>query len=198
MRFRILLGSVMLLAGGFGSAMGQIDPDPDGIGVYFDEAATIVSTPASPFSTIHAYLILTHPSAVGGIASWKAFFSTFPLGDLTSVVGCVGGEPRFGVNFWIPMSGCEYMQFFVVTEIPQPLLPVTVLADLEILPMGEPGPIGLFVDEVLYSTVGVEGPHITCMPSSGDPGLPVAMINGTAPVPAQAQSWGGVKALFRD
>jgi hypothetical protein len=96
------------------------------------------------------------------------------------------------------MSGCEYMYFFVATETPQPLLPVTVLADLDIWPMGEPGPIGLYVDEVLYSTVGVEGPHVTCTPSSGDPGLPVAMINGAAPVPAQAQSWGGVKALFRN
>ena len=44
----------------------QIDPDPDGIGIYFDEAATQVATEAPISELVEAYLIATRSSQSGG------------------------------------------------------------------------------------------------------------------------------------
>jgi len=41
------------------------------------------------------------------------------------------------------------------------------------------------------------GTEVAQQPSSGDWNLPVAVINGPAPVATQGAAWGSVKSLFR-
>lgn len=197
MKFRVLIGSLLLVIFLADYSMGQIDPDPNGIGVYFDEGATVVSISADPASSVNAYLILTNPTEIGGIAYWEAYVD-HQLPGTFSNYSSVYGEPRFGINYWDPMSGASFIVFNVVIDTPQPLERVTILADLIIWLNGEVNPVGLYVCDTFYSKVGYGGPYVLCNPSSGNSELPVASINGPAPVVVEKRSWGQVKALFRN
>ena len=54
------------------SAFAQIDPDENGIGLYFDMAATDVClTTAAPFQPIAAYLLATNVTEESGISGWE-------------------------------------------------------------------------------------------------------------------------------
>ena len=53
-------------------AFAQIDPDPDGIGIYFDLEATQVSATVEVGEAVTGYLIATNPSQEGGLAAWVA------------------------------------------------------------------------------------------------------------------------------
>jgi len=61
-----------LCAGLVTLAAAQADPDPDGIGIYADLAATEVSIEAQPGEILPVYLVLTRPSQSPGIACWSA------------------------------------------------------------------------------------------------------------------------------
>ncbi len=54
------------------ASIAQVDPDPDGIGVYFDVEATLVSTTAVTGEYVQAYLIGTNLSQSGDIDYWEA------------------------------------------------------------------------------------------------------------------------------
>jgi hypothetical protein len=47
----------------------QLDPDPDGIGIYFDTAAQ-VNCLNDVYGSIRGFLIITHPSIETGISGW--------------------------------------------------------------------------------------------------------------------------------
>ncbi len=51
---------------------GQADSGPDGIGVYFDLEATVVSTTAVAGEYVPAYLIATNLSQTGDLAFWNS------------------------------------------------------------------------------------------------------------------------------
>ena len=44
------------------SAMAQIDPDPDGMGIYFDLAGTLLYRASRTASIVDVYLLVTNPS----------------------------------------------------------------------------------------------------------------------------------------
>ncbi len=53
-------------------AFAQIDPDPDGIGLYFDmEATEVCMATAAPFESITAYLLATNITEESGISGWE-------------------------------------------------------------------------------------------------------------------------------
>jgi len=53
-------------------ALAQIDPHPDGIGIYADLEGTEVSIQAEVGEIFPVYLLMTRPSTELGIASWAA------------------------------------------------------------------------------------------------------------------------------
>ena len=65
------------------------------------------------------------------------------------------------------------------------------------------GPIGLEVhggwgfEFPMYRVDDFDSPAHWLFPSSGDVTLPVAVINGPAPIATKPLSWGQVKSLFR-
>lgn len=63
---------IILICGLALSATAQLNPEPDLLGVYFDQGATVrqIRT-AVPFAEVTAYLVLTHPTDPGGIAGWE-------------------------------------------------------------------------------------------------------------------------------
>jgi hypothetical protein len=189
----LLVVFFIVLASG---SLAQIDLDPDGIGIYFDQGANIVSTTA-PEGThaVTAYLILTNPSLDGILDHWSLYVSTYF--DTPGQNAVIWGDPYNGINISTNMPGSEHFHFnvWVNPEPPYPTGEVTLLAELEILPVTFTEPINIFVWEgAFYSVSDVGGAFMN--PSSGDWSLPVAVINGPSPVALEPHSWGEVKSLF--
>ncbi len=177
-------------------ASAQIDPDPDGIGVYFDEGATEVAITAPVGEPVTAYLIATNPSHAGTLALWEASVGT-------SVPVIMTGHPTNAFNMASNMPGSPGFSFACAVYQPYPdLQPIMILATLEIN-VGIEGPIEIFVggytfDWPMYRPDDFEaGPDIALFQSSGSPEQPVAVINGPVPVATESQSWDGVKSLYR-
>jgi hypothetical protein len=70
MTLRRLLWLVSLLAIAL-PASAQIDPDPDGIGIYADLGATLTSVTAAPEQPFEVYLMITRPSRLEDIIAWE-------------------------------------------------------------------------------------------------------------------------------
>lgn len=174
----------------------------DDLGIYFDELGETVVVAAASNEVVHGYLILLNPSATTQLDFWSvAIYPNY----FESIHGEeVWGEPRYGTNGFVPQPGGSAWSFQVTNEGLPPLLfePLMVLADVYVSLGGEIGPIGLYLyNNAFYSTNGVIGPldssRILMYPTSGNWQLPVAMINGSAPVAVAAASWDEVKALYR-
>ena len=87
-----------------------IDPDPDGIGIYFDEGAGAGSWCASaPVGTlVTAYLCLTRAGDTSGFNSWEARIESSVAGALAGLDIRGGGtnsaiEPEFVVSYDTPL-----------------------------------------------------------------------------------------------
>jgi len=187
---------IMLASGTFA----QVDPDPNGIGIYFDPGATEVSILVPETAEIvylSAYLILTNPAFEGELNHWAAYVSTY-TDNSTTVQASIWGSPIEGHNVKMNMPGSSHWGFEVLLGDSPPYLAseITVLAELEILVHTFTEPINLYVWEGAFYSVEDSG-AVNANPSSGDWDLPVATINGLAPVAVESDSWGGVKALFR-
>lgn len=176
----------------------QIDPDPDGIGIYFDLEATQVSTTVEVGESVMGYLIATNPSQEGGLAFWVAtVHSAAP-----EVI--IWGVPANGVNIATNMPPGGPTFFFVVSSSTPPpsLQGITLLGTLWVTVLVD-GPIGLEVhgdagyEFPMYRVDDPNGQDHWLFPSSGGTDLPVAVINGNAPIAAEPHSWGQVKSLYR-
>ncbi len=199
---RHLLVAVFVLSLAF-PALGQAGTDFNEFGVFFDEIGGMNSITADPDSIVDAYLVLKNPSETGQIRFWSAVVAGHPESAYWGPATILG-QPRLGTNEWIPMPGEVCIAFYVFCDEPQlPWLePVTVLADLQILLLGETDPFELFfVGDLAYSKEVFTGWDQESMvyggPISGNPYFPVAAINGPAPVSTTRETWDSVKALFR-
>lgn len=182
------LSSCLLMAP---AANGQVDPDPDGIGIYFDTAATVVVTTASAGEVVTAYLIGTRLSQSGEIDYWGTRLC--PVGG-----AAIGGAPRGSYNYATNMPGDPCWSCVALEPDPALLAgEITILADLQIEVWDTLIPIGLHVSgNNRYSLAGSPVEH-ALYPSSGASDLPVAMINGEAPVAVETGSWSRIKAIYR-
>jgi hypothetical protein len=179
--------------------LAQIDPDPDGVGIYADLTATanhMDEYPGFPFSL---YVVLTRPS----LASYPGTLCGcgFTLGIPPNVT--VGGweYPDAHWNATVPPD------FHLVTVVINAvtLTSTTLLLELQgVMALdGAPAPFYIFPLAVEpgglfylscdpWGTLGE-----TMHPSSGSSGTPVFVLNGDAPVPDRRATWSELKALYR-
>lgn len=195
---RILLAISLSAVFFLPQAAAVVDPDPDGIGIYFDLNADIVHTWVDPSVVFNAHVILTNPSATE-LQAFEFFYA------LTAPPGMEGLV--FRLSYWFP--DCPNCLFVFENEVvlglpvPVPLANPHVLMNLQYLLLapldaqfflgptsGEPGTSGLLA---YWSEAGV----IPMNPSSGNPDLPVAMVNSEGVVPVEETTLGSLKALFR-
>ncbi len=74
MKTLLTLLTIALVATG---AMAVMDPDPNGIGIYFDlDGDVVCTTTAAPFANVTAYLLATNIDATSGISGWEAMITT--------------------------------------------------------------------------------------------------------------------------
>ena len=191
----VFVSSLLVLAT---VSFAQSDTGPDGLGLYFDQGATVVSaTMTEETESVTAYLILNNPTVEGNLNHWSAGVSAFLGGPGNAQVT---GSPVVGQNLASNMPGSESWTFEVSVG-DEPTLPtenITVLAVINILPYVYDVPIHLYVTFGWeFGGYGTDLGGADFQPSSGSWDLPVAVINGQAPVAEKSQSWGQVKAIFR-
>lgn len=184
-----------------------IDPDADGIGIYFDEGAGADSwcTSGTVGSQVTAYLCLTRAQDNSGFTNWE--------GRIESSVG----DALAGFNIRGDGTNLATAPEFVVTYgTPLPWQISTVLLDITVDVLWEwsialriwPASVPSGGDELpAYATASSGGVYRTLGYSFGwDQGTKVpnwcASINdggcSTGPsVNADDSSWGAVKALYR-
>ena len=181
-------------------ALAQIDLDPNGIGIYFDADATVVSTTAAAGETVQAYLIATNPSQSGEITWWQGVvYPEFDPNGPPDGLAWVSGEPtNGGFNYAMNMPGMGDWSC-MAGSFTTPLLfqPITVLANLSIYILDDTAPILLFAACRYWDGEWAEDTGVPFYPSSGSSSLPVATINGDAPVAVEGARWGSVKSLYR-
>lgn len=190
--FSVLLVAASVALAIVPPARAGTDPQPDGVGIYFDQAATQTWCTGRPFSPITAYLIITHPDSPAGIAGVEVqvdIAGGFELGH------SYAGGIMMVVDYW-PCA----RPFWVV---PLPHADAVAVATVEVM---------LFGAEIVEFRLGPCSPSVLPgMPAycpgdrtaprplyvaSGDFSLPVARINGEPVVPVNASTWGAVKGLY--
>jgi len=179
----------------------QIDPDPDGLGVYFDLEATEVVATAEEGEVVTAYLFATNISQPGDVVYWQAGVApnmTLPPDDPAAWAGYVLGTPVDSANYAMNMPGDPRWFCIAMPQPPLPVATLTLLAYLNIQVLDSNYPIALHVTfDPMYSVVGTDGPYHDLFPSSGAEELPVAVINGQGPIEAQTATWGQLKSMYR-
>jgi len=190
---------------GFTFSSATVNPDPDEIGVYFDLNADTVCTTVGPNIPFFANLIITNPSAS---EVWGIEFSLCPqisgggenllfqLGEIWSAGfidqpvetdWCLDGK-AIGFYEQVPQVG----ENVVLVRIQYMLL-----ADIAVEFYIGPNPDET-IEDGLPAYVGANGVVVPLNVSSGDPGLPVAAVNGQCNVvPVETRTFSGVKCLYR-
>lgn len=177
-------------------ALAENAPQPDAIGVYFDQSGTITCytpTPTVPFPT---YAVLTDPSAT----EIHAFEFRYRIADPSLIIlstEVTGADPVIPEPVYDPVED----QFVIEPSTPIPVLPSTVLVSWTMMRLGMgPGEIYLGPTEMVGGGNGVmaylsESGTVPLTPISGDPSIPVTLFE--CPDPIQGSTFGTLKALYR-
>jgi hypothetical protein len=179
------------------------DPDPNGVGVYFDLDGTIYcqETFAGGGIVFNAYVLITNPTATD-VTAFEAHCSVET--DITFAFGGDWGLASGGTNVGIVEDG----EFYAAWNTPIPITGPTVqvaswggftsggtYARFYIQPVTHvaqsvPG-------ECVYVQSSAPGTKIVLQPPTGDWEVPVAYVGEACGVVAGEQkSWGEVKSLF--
>ena len=190
--FLIALGCVAASTIG---AIAQTDPNPNSVGIYFDENAIVNTQDVMPPGVATAYVIATRYEGVGGVDAWRGGVSC----ELPMVATIRGG----GVNSF--SNGPDYfLHFDVACGTPLPFSTSIVLAELSVNILTE-DPVMLFLESSadgegwVCSSAGVETFLHPSVPCPNLPCLPawVASINSAGPVLSDTVFWDGIKSLYR-
>lgn len=188
------------------SAFAVVDPDPNMIGVYFDMNADSISTPATMNVPFFAYVMLTNPT-YAEISGFEAAYSVqVPLG-FESLFFRLNEDLQGGLNVAVGNTATAG-EYIVGWPAPRPTSPATVLVSWQLMLLSTfsadiflgptTAPSG---DNPNLPALEVGGSIVNLGTSTGDPAIPVAVINpagpGDVPVAEEGASFGDVKALFR-
>jgi hypothetical protein len=197
---RKLVLALFLLSAMAGVAQAQLDPDDDGIGVYFDPCACnnciTMDTGAQ-----RGYLVITHPTSPAGVRGWECkLWADGPI--------FITGVTLLGqtVNVGTPP---EYMVGTAAPLINPYIYPAVVIAIIDFFVADTTAPGRFFIDGIRFHSLPEKQPAYLdgsdtaiikkLQQSTGGAAFPVAVVNGNCEgvVAIEGETWGGVKALFR-
>jgi len=199
MKKLVILLAVSLMAV---SAFAQIDPDPNGIGVYFDTGAMTNAATWAGFTQNNAYVCITNPT--GNVAAVEFGYNlTVAPGMLVrtaevypaTAVEASGNHavPTAGENiigFGSPLPATSSVVVMSWTFMLFGAVPVDFYITGTSVP-GLPGGEPAFVDQADLLMYKLQQ-------STGGPLSAVATVNNPpTPVPVESASFGNVKSLFR-
>ncbi len=194
MKMLVALALVSLLAA---SAFAGLDPDPDMMGLYFDDMGMTVCTQGAFIDHIPMYVLYTNPT----IATTRGFECGITVNGLTNT----------SISVTYPTSATDVgtqdgntFNYIAGYASPIPTSEVTVLATLDIFYLDQVpldfylGPATPSSDpNAMYPMVMLEDFSLMTVGTSTDGGVS-AQINGECiVVDNEDASFGAVKALFR-
>lgn len=192
---RFFIVSILILALMAGAAAAQLDPGPDGIGLYADLEGNVNGL-LEGAGQHDLYLLLNGYSVESGLRGWELSLDFPPSAYLVgySIPYAhinVGIFPSYTVGLGFPMAQAEVMHLATFTFMVMDSGPVDVFLKSAAVPIG--GSLGN------YLPCFADGDHElgTMYPSSGSVDLPVFRFNGEAPVATEPASLDRVKALYR-
>jgi hypothetical protein len=180
------------------SGLAQLDPDDDGIGVYFDPCACVncITMDVGPQK---AFLVITHPTSPEGVAGWECTMRMEGPAIMTAI-DLQGQEINIG-------TAPEYIVGTVDPLINPYTYPAIVVAVIDFYIVDLATPVTWWIDGIRFHSLPdkvpayLDGSNIELIKplqqATGGPDFPVATINGDCAVAVEDQSWGDVKALFR-
>ncbi len=179
----------------------QLDPDDDGIGIYFDPCAC-VNCLELPIGDHLGYLVITHPTSELGVGGWEALITSTGPGVVTEwellgdAINAATRENEFVVGLGTPVIN-PYTYPAVVVAI----LHLTIYGDT---------PVEFFIDGVYFHSIPdneqpayLDGADYNIIKPlqqiQGSADLPVAIINGNCDgiVATDNTSFDNLKALYR-
>jgi hypothetical protein len=181
------------------SAMATVDPDPDGMGVYFDlDGDVVCTTTAAPFSNVVAYLLATNPST--GISGWEA--------NIDVLGAAVAPAWTLAAGLDVDMSAAGFQVGIGTGALALPAAPAVVLATWSGFVMAPTDVIEFFVSGVPGSSSFPDSPGYAAGDNAGDlrefqvssgtgMNLPVAGINTCTVVANEDMTFTNVKSLYR-
>ncbi len=185
--------TIFTLLAGSGPALAD---DDCGIGIYFDEAATIRAVDAAPGTVVLAYLALSVPEGSLQLTGFsQMLIHVWDVPD--SWVEIRGG----GVNDHVPYGGGD-LSLEIVWDTPYPVGGVTVVAGLHI-PIDDTDPVLIFTS--CHASAQTEGPpgdihwqHCTHCDEMPPRTTLAATINSDhVPVRSECGTWSDIKAMYR-
>jgi hypothetical protein len=188
--------AVALIASG---AMAQVDPDPNGIGIYFDTAATSFETTVAAYGPVEAFLVLTNVDDPAGVSGWEC--RTEIVGDVAyagwTLAGGLDADPdpqEWAIGIGTGPAAFAQAPVIVLATYGGLMLNVGVV-EFYVYPYT--GSLG-FDNAPGYASGAAADVLIPLQISNGFPyGSPCAIINGTGVVSNEDMSWSGVKDLFQ-
>ena len=200
---KMLVLSVMAVFALSSMAFAAVDPDPDGMGIYFDTSAdTYCLAEATPGVQIPVYIMLTNPSTANPVLSWEARVTY--EGD--ALFGTSGGNVQW--TFTNAGTNVGDAVDLIVGTGAEPVAmtgEATILASANLAWFATGGyavfSIGRTTGSLTFSEgagyVAEIGVPIPCQHIFGTWGAPSAWINGEcAGVANEDMSWGSVKSLY--
>ena len=193
MKIVFLILVALMLSWGMSEA--QLNPEPNLLGLYFDEQAEVNCIEGvPPYQIVSMYAILTNPT-MDEIVGFE--FGLDVVGSTIFMETVVPGN-----IFWDPV---EYVRYVVNFGYPYPLGPINMLVSFTVLYF-EPNmaPVAFFMREAdvpsgPWDQPGVILPGGEFVPvvvnlSLGDM---TASLNEVCALPTQPRTFEGLKALFR-
>ncbi len=186
-----------------GNAFAQLDPDNDGIGIYFDPCAC-VNCLELPANQEHlGYVVITHPTSDAGVLGWEAkIWSEGPA--VVTNWELMGDATNFATrdNEFVVGLGSPIVNPYTY--------PAVVVAIMHLFIFDESAPIEFFIDEVYFNSIPeihqpayLDGADYNIIKPlqqiQGSADLPVAVVNGSCDdiVATENTTFDGLKALYR-
>ena len=182
-----------------GNAFAQLDPDDDGIGVYFDPCACVNCLTLDQGEHL-GYVVVTHPTSPTGVGGWEA--KIWPEGPAyVTEWELLGNAINVGTReheFIVGVSDPLYNPFSY---------PAVVVAIMHLLIVDTSEPVNFYIDGVYFHSLPDRQPAYLdgedydiikkLQQSTGGADFPVATINGECAVATESVTFDGVKALYR-
>lgn len=183
-----------------GAAFAQLDPDNDGIGIYFDPSAAGSNCVFLAPGNYRCFVVVTHPTAQrAGVGGWEA--KIWPDGPAFITHTTYEGN---SINF---LSPPEYLVGIQVPLYNPYMYPAVVVAYFDYILLDDTVPVYWYIDGVYRHSLPEQIPAyldgddyniiIPLQQPTGGRDIPVASINGECAVPNDEVTWGSVKSLYR-
>lgn len=191
-----------------GSATAQIDPDPDGVGIYADADAMLTSIMIDPGTSFDVYLIATNISE-DNILAWNLRIrhdAGLWVGNYAIPYDYHNTHQDFasdGINIGV------WNDVDAIPRIPLGFGPSMILLSMSVIPLVDQ-PQFFFIENTVIHTIpepypayestesfGVGDGWVELHPSSGSYDAPVFVVNGADPIATETMTLGQVKTLYR-